>query len=171
MAVFTIVVQNAVPFREMGVATSSLTFFRQIGGSIGLALAGTVFGSSLAAGIPTQLSKAGVPRQIVDQFGSSQALTGGDVTSVGVDLGKQILSQVPEQFRPLVQPVIPRIMRRSRWPSATRCGWAWPPPRWGWCWWRRCFRSFPCEATSARRHPAATQGVRLRSPPSTRPRI
>jgi EmrB/QacA subfamily drug resistance transporter len=110
MAVFTIVVQNAVPFREMGVATSALTFFRQIGGSIGLALAGTVFGSSLAAGIPTQLSKAGVPRQIVDQFGSSQALTGGDVTSVGVDLGKQILSQVPEQFRPLVQPVIPRIV-------------------------------------------------------------
>jgi EmrB/QacA subfamily drug resistance transporter len=110
MAVFTIVVQNAVPFREMGVATSSLTFFRQIGGSIGLAIAGTVVGSSLAAGIPVQLSKAGVPRQIVDQFGSSQALTGGDVTSVGVDLGKQILAQVPEQFRPIVAPVIPRIV-------------------------------------------------------------
>ena len=57
-----------------------------------------------------QLSKAGVPRQIVDQFGSSQALSGGNVTSVGVDLGKQILSQVPEQFRPLVAPVIPRIV-------------------------------------------------------------
>jgi EmrB/QacA subfamily drug resistance transporter len=110
MAVFTIVVQNAVPFREMGVATSALTFFRQIGGSIGLAIAGTVFGSSLATEIPKQLTKAGVPQPIVDQFGSSQALSGGDVTSVGVDLGQQILSQVPEQFRALVQPVIPRIV-------------------------------------------------------------
>jgi MFS family permease len=110
MAVFTIVVQNAVPFREMGVATSALTFFRQIGGSIGLAIAGTVFGSSLAAGIPTELARAGVPREIVDRFGSSQALSGGEVTSVGVDLGKQILSQVPDQFRPLVEPIIPRMV-------------------------------------------------------------
>jgi EmrB/QacA subfamily drug resistance transporter len=37
LAVFTIVVQNAVPMRKLGVATSNLTFFRQIGGSIGLA--------------------------------------------------------------------------------------------------------------------------------------
>ncbi|TMB56275.1 MAG: hypothetical protein E6J47_05385 [Chloroflexi bacterium] len=29
---------------------------------------------------------------------------------MGVDLGKQILSQVPEQFRVLVQPDIPRIV-------------------------------------------------------------
>ena len=32
LAVFTIVVQNAVPFSKLGVATSNLTFFRQIGG-------------------------------------------------------------------------------------------------------------------------------------------
>ncbi len=31
-SVFTIVVQNAVPFSVLGVATSNLTFFRQIGG-------------------------------------------------------------------------------------------------------------------------------------------
>ena len=30
----TIVIQNAVPFKELGVATSNLTFFRQIGGTI-----------------------------------------------------------------------------------------------------------------------------------------
>ena len=32
----TIVIQNAVPFRQLGVATSNLTFFRQIGGTIAL---------------------------------------------------------------------------------------------------------------------------------------
>ena len=34
LAVFTIVVQNAVPFSKLGVATSNLTFFRQIGGTV-----------------------------------------------------------------------------------------------------------------------------------------
>ena len=41
LSVFTIVVQNAVPFNKLGVATSNLTFFRQIGGTIALAFVGT----------------------------------------------------------------------------------------------------------------------------------
>ena len=44
-SVFTIVIQNAVPFRQLGVATSNLTFFRQIGGTIALAFVGTIFGT------------------------------------------------------------------------------------------------------------------------------
>ncbi len=111
MAVFTIVVQNAVPFREMGVATSALTFFRQIGGSIGLAIAGTVFGSTLAREIPAQLSKNGVPQQIVDAFASSPASSGNEATAVGVDLGQQILSQVPEQFRAAIEPFIGQMVQ------------------------------------------------------------
>ena len=42
-SVFTIVIQNAVPFRQLGVATSNLTFFRQIGGTVALAFVGTIF--------------------------------------------------------------------------------------------------------------------------------
>jgi len=44
LSIFTIVVQNAVPVRSLGVATSNLTFFRQIGGSVGLALLGMAGG-------------------------------------------------------------------------------------------------------------------------------
>jgi EmrB/QacA subfamily drug resistance transporter len=109
MAVFTIIVQNAVPFREMGVATSALTFFRQIGGSIGLAIAGTVFGSSLASEIPGQLTAAGVPQQIVDRIPSG-TFTGGEITNVGVDLGQQILSRAPAEARPVLAPIIPNIV-------------------------------------------------------------
>jgi len=110
MAVFTIVVQNAVPFREMGVATSALTFFRQIGGSIGLAIAGSAFGSTIRAEIPHQLTAAGVPQQVVDQVSSSAAFSQRAVTSVGVDLGAQILSQVPAPLRPQFAPLIPGIV-------------------------------------------------------------
>ena len=58
LAVFTIVVQNAVPMRSLGVATSNLTFFRQIGGSVGLAALGTIFGVRLTEEIPKQIVAA-----------------------------------------------------------------------------------------------------------------
>ena len=109
LSVFTIVVQNAVPFAKLGVATSNLTFFRQIGGSIGLALLGTVFGQRLTDELPGQLVAAGVPQQFVSQFGGA----GGNAESfivVGKDLGASILAGVPEQFRALVEPLIPNIV-------------------------------------------------------------
>jgi EmrB/QacA subfamily drug resistance transporter len=48
MSGFTIVVQNCVSPREMGVATSTMTFLRQIGGSVGLAVSGTVFSQTFS---------------------------------------------------------------------------------------------------------------------------
>lgn len=72
-AVFTIVVQNAVPFDKLGVGTSNLTFFRQVGGSVGLALIGTIFGTTLKQQLPAQLVAAGVPKAAVDQFASRGA--------------------------------------------------------------------------------------------------
>jgi MFS family permease len=72
-AVFTIVVQNAVPFDKLGVATSNLTFFRQIGGSVGLALIGSIFGTTLRQQVPVQLLAAGVPKPFVDQFAAQGA--------------------------------------------------------------------------------------------------
>jgi EmrB/QacA subfamily drug resistance transporter len=72
-AVFTIVVQNAVPFDKLGVATSNLTFFRQVGGSVGLALIGSIFGTTLRQQVPVQLLAAGVPKPFVDQFAAQGA--------------------------------------------------------------------------------------------------
>jgi hypothetical protein len=47
--VLTLVVQNAVPMREMGVATSSVTFFRSMGGAIGASALGAVLTARIAA--------------------------------------------------------------------------------------------------------------------------
>ncbi|MGH9055017.1 MAG: MDR family MFS transporter [Acidimicrobiales bacterium] len=55
MPVLTLVVQNSVGFVDLGVATSGVNFFRQIGGSIGVALAGTIFATRLAHQLATQL--------------------------------------------------------------------------------------------------------------------
>ncbi len=70
-SVFTIVVQNAVPFSVLGVATSNLTFFRQIGGSVALAIVGTIFGSSFLEQLGPQMTVAGVPPEVVAGFGQA----------------------------------------------------------------------------------------------------
>ncbi|HET7169599.1 MAG TPA: MDR family MFS transporter [Candidatus Limnocylindrales bacterium] len=111
LSVFTIVVQNAVPFRQLGVATSNLTFFRQIGGSIGLAITGTVFGTALGEQIPLQMQKADVPQPIISQFAATGSSGLDRLVGVGQDLGTQILAAVPEQFRTLVEPYIGQIVR------------------------------------------------------------
>ncbi len=112
LAVFTIVVQNAVPMRSLGVATSNLTFFRQIGGSVGLAALGTIFGLRLTEEIPKQIVAAGVPEQIVAQF-TGQGGAGADAAGlfqVGKDLGATILAGAPEQFRTALEPMIGKIV-------------------------------------------------------------
>ncbi|TDB93755.1 MFS transporter [Actinomadura sp. 7K534] len=48
MQVLVIAVQNAVSYRDLGAATSGVTFFRQIGGAFGVAVFGSVFSSRLA---------------------------------------------------------------------------------------------------------------------------
>ncbi|HET7190251.1 MAG TPA: MFS transporter, partial [Gemmatimonadaceae bacterium] len=51
MQVLVIAVQNAVDYRDLGVATSGTTLFRLIGGSLGTAILGAIFASRLAANL------------------------------------------------------------------------------------------------------------------------
>jgi EmrB/QacA subfamily drug resistance transporter len=52
MQVLTLVVQNAVPMSQMGVATSSVTFFRSMGGAIGASALGAVLTARIATEFP-----------------------------------------------------------------------------------------------------------------------
>jgi EmrB/QacA subfamily drug resistance transporter len=110
-AVFTVVVQNTVAPRFVGIATASLTFFQQIGGTIGLTIAGTLLADSLTKELPGRLLANGVPQQFVDQFkpGASGAPQ-LDLTGTG-DLGARILASVPGPFQDLVKPLIPGIVQ------------------------------------------------------------
>ena len=111
-SVFTIVVQNAVPYSQLGVATSNLTFFRQIGGSVALAIVGTIFGSTFLDQIGPSLIAADVPAPVVAGFGQATATGAIDfnqLTGVG-DLGTAILAGIPEAFRGAVEPFIGNIV-------------------------------------------------------------
>jgi hypothetical protein len=107
-AVFTLIVQNAVSPDRIGAATSNLTFFQQIGGTIGLTLAGTIFASRFAEEIPPRLVEAGVPPAFADGFASGG---GGAVDLAGTgDLGERILASVPAEQQGFVEPLIPGIV-------------------------------------------------------------
>jgi EmrB/QacA subfamily drug resistance transporter len=109
-AVFIALVQNSVKPAVVGVATSSLTFFQQIGGTIGLTIAGTLLADSLTNEIPGRLLANGLPQQMVDQFRASGS-SGSALNLTGTgDLGAQILEGVPAAFRSFVEPFIDQIV-------------------------------------------------------------
>jgi EmrB/QacA subfamily drug resistance transporter len=70
-AVFTLVVQNAVPFQYLGTATSNLTFFRQIGGTVALAIVGTVFSTELVKQVPQQAIASGMSPASLQTIGGA----------------------------------------------------------------------------------------------------
>jgi EmrB/QacA subfamily drug resistance transporter len=59
MQVLVLAVQNAVPYSQLGVATSAATLFRSIGGSLGTAILGAVFANRLADEIASKIGNVG----------------------------------------------------------------------------------------------------------------
>jgi EmrB/QacA subfamily drug resistance transporter len=58
MQVLVVAVQNAVPYSQLGVATSTATFFRTIGGAFGVSALGAVFDSRLLSSLSSHASAA-----------------------------------------------------------------------------------------------------------------
>ncbi|MHB9850814.1 DHA2 family efflux MFS transporter permease subunit [Streptomyces krungchingensis] len=61
MQVLVLIVQNAVSYEDLGVATSGATFFRSIGASFGVAIFGTVFANRLGDNLVVALSGQELP--------------------------------------------------------------------------------------------------------------
>jgi EmrB/QacA subfamily drug resistance transporter len=100
-AVFTIVVQNAVPFQDLGAATSDLTLFRQIGTTIGIAVAFTIFRLNFTWDLlRQQLLAAGAPAALVPAT-APPAFDPGQLTAISGDGSSDFLAQVPAQFQPV----------------------------------------------------------------------
>jgi MFS family permease len=105
MAGFTVVVQNTVGSSQLGVATSTMTFLRQIGGTVGLAIAGTLFSQAFTQKLPGRLEAHGVPRAIATGAGLGGSGSRQD-TFTGVNLAAQLRHLLP----PNLQPLVPKIV-------------------------------------------------------------
>jgi len=83
MQVLVLAVQNAVDYRELGVATSGTTLFRSTGGSVGVSLFGAIFAAGLASGVATRLP-ASLPLHTGTDPAAIQALP-ADVRGIYLD--------------------------------------------------------------------------------------
>ncbi len=84
MSLFTIVVQNAFPLRQMGEVTASLQFFRNIGSTLGVAILGSLmtsrFSTVFYAKLPADVTAA-VPKQQLAQLDNPQLLLSPDAVA------------------------------------------------------------------------------------------
>jgi EmrB/QacA subfamily drug resistance transporter len=97
MQPLTIIVQNAVPPREIGVATSSATFFRQLGGTLGVAVFLSLLFSTLGNNIQDSfktavpgIQKAAAAGQIPHTSLNDQVLRGLQDPSQGTGVFKAV---------------------------------------------------------------------------------
>jgi EmrB/QacA subfamily drug resistance transporter len=102
MQTLVISVQNALPPRDMGVATSSVTFFRSMGGTFGAAISLAVLFGSLVHHIQVRLLAAGVPADVVAGFGNASSF---DDTSGIAKLSPVIKAAVLHGFADSAQSV------------------------------------------------------------------
>src|SRR5262249_12834215 len=70
MQVLTIIVQNTVEYRDLGVATSGVTFFRTIGSAFGAAVFGAIYAHNLKPNLAEAVVASGAdPRQVTTPEG------------------------------------------------------------------------------------------------------
>jgi EmrB/QacA subfamily drug resistance transporter len=99
MAIFTLIVQNDVPFARLGTATSDLTLIRQIGTSVGLTIAFTLFRNNLSWGlIHDSVIKSGAPSALVPAS-PPPGFDAGSLVAVGGS-SNPALAQIPPQYLP-----------------------------------------------------------------------
>ncbi|MFJ7334493.1 DHA2 family efflux MFS transporter permease subunit [Streptomyces sp. NPDC101116] len=85
MQVLVLIVQNAVPYADLGVATSGATFFRSIGAAFGVSVFGTVFAGRLGD-------------QLTDAFRGSTLPPGTSVDTLEAD--PRGIAALPPGLRP-----------------------------------------------------------------------
>jgi EmrB/QacA subfamily drug resistance transporter len=71
--VLVIAIQNAVDYRDLGTATSGVTFFRSIGGSFGVAVFGAIFANVLVGNLNRSLGGVPLPPGVSGTGGVSPA--------------------------------------------------------------------------------------------------
>lgn len=72
---YTIAIQNAVSPQQLGVSTSMVTFFRQMGSTVGIAVVGSLFATTLSHELGHRLAEAtqGLPPDLVARFSGGGA--------------------------------------------------------------------------------------------------
>lgn len=118
MPVFSLTIQNAVEPQQLGVATASSQLFRSLGGTIGIAVMGTVMNSHMtskmtelgvASGAP---GAAGAQMQIDPKYAESLKEVMNPQTLLDQPKLEGIMSQIPPELQTMVENLV-HLVRES----------------------------------------------------------
>ena len=114
LPLYVITVQNAVPYNVMGAATSTTAFFRTLGGSVGLAVFGSIMNNRFATGFINGLPPAikdNVPAQQLEALSHNpQALLSPEAQGqLKVMLGPALFDQVLHSLRLALQSALSQV--------------------------------------------------------------
>jgi EmrB/QacA subfamily drug resistance transporter len=95
MQVLVLAVQNCSPPRDVGVATSTATFFRSMGGSLGVALFGAIFATRLDDEL------AGLPQELAARFSGGVNISPEEVHAMPAVLREDFLLAFVDALQPV----------------------------------------------------------------------
>lgn len=97
MQQYTLVVQNVVTRADMGVATASTQFFRNVGSTVGIAIYGTVMATGLGQSIASHLP-AGMPKGAASQMDAGSVLDPSALANVPPAVAEAVRWGLAEQL-------------------------------------------------------------------------
>ncbi len=102
MPVLTLAVQNAVPRKDLGTATSSVVFFRSIGSSLGAAAFGAVILNRLTVHL-----QASLPANVASQASKSLRTTASQLHNAPPQIVQAVLNAFSQSFADVFKVAIP----------------------------------------------------------------
>ncbi|MFD5600962.1 MDR family MFS transporter [Leucobacter sp. NPDC058333] len=107
MQVVVLVVQNAVPAAQIGTATSTNNYFREVGASLGTAVFGTIFTTRLAENLTDVFTKAGASP--ADAATATATIDPATLNSLPEDVRSGIVTAYADALAPVFWYLIPFI--------------------------------------------------------------
>ena len=106
MQIVVLVAQNAVAARDLGTATSTNNYFREVGATVGVAVFGTVFTNNLADNLTAALSANG-PQAVAAGLTSADGLVPQAVHAAGEPLRTAIVGAYADALSPVFGYLLP----------------------------------------------------------------
>jgi EmrB/QacA subfamily drug resistance transporter len=98
MPLYINAVQSALPMRYLGVGTSQFQFWRNVGGTVGAAVLGTILAQRLPDAISTQIARVNLPPAFKSILGSSASNPNALLDPAKITAAK---AKLPSQLTPL----------------------------------------------------------------------
>ncbi|AZU64291.1 MDR family MFS transporter [Neobacillus mesonae] len=111
MPVFSLTVQNAVPLRQLGVASASSQLFRSLGSTIGIGILGTIMSSRMASRLTEMYTGQSTGQS---QLPPEQAKQFGELMNPQVLLDQPKLEQIQKQLPAEILPYAEKMIASVR---------------------------------------------------------